>query len=39
MVVLHQGRTPPNWPDTGALVSNIRKSLFFSKIKASLNDF
>lgn len=30
---------PPNWPDTGALVSNIRKSLFFSKIKASLNDF
>ena len=37
--VLHQGRTLPNWPDTGALVSNIRKSLFFSKIKANLNDF
>ena len=30
---------PPNWPDTGALVSNIQKSLFSSKIKANLNDF
>ena len=37
--VLHQGRTPAKLADTGALVSNIRKSLFFSKIKASLNDF
>ena len=34
-----RGAPRPGWKNTAALVSSTRKSLFFSKTRASLNDF